>query len=72
MTTLEIQGHLEGMYQVKGSPALISNVTEAVMEEMKAWQSRSLDGVYPIVYLRNIRSYRILYTCGLHARLNLG
>ena len=33
------------------SPTLISNVTEAVMEEVKTWQSRPLDAVYPIVYL---------------------
>jgi putative transposase len=33
------------------SPALISNVTDAVIEEVKAWQSRPLDAVYPIVYL---------------------
>jgi putative transposase len=51
MTTREIQGHLEEMYQVEVSPALISNVTEAVMEEVRAWQSRLLDAVYPIVYL---------------------
>ena len=40
MTTREIQGHLEEMYQVEVSPALISNVTDAVIEEVKAWQSR--------------------------------
>ncbi|MGH3849199.1 MAG: IS256 family transposase [Pseudonocardiaceae bacterium] len=51
MTTREIQGHLEEIYQVEVSPALISNVTEAVIEEVKAWQSRALDAVYPIVYL---------------------
>ena len=51
MTTREIQGHLEEMYQVEVSPALISNVTEAVMEEVRAWQSRPLEAVYPIVYL---------------------
>jgi len=51
MTTREIQGHLEEMYQVEVSPALISNVTEAVIEEVKAWQSRPLDAIYPIVYL---------------------
>jgi putative transposase len=51
MTTREIQGHLEEMYQVEVSPALISNVTEAVIEEVKAWQTRPLDAVYPIVYL---------------------
>ncbi len=51
MTTREIQGHLEEMYQVEVSPTLISNVTEAVIEEVKAWQSRPLDAVYPVVYL---------------------
>jgi Transposase, Mutator family/Tetratricopeptide repeat len=43
MTTREIQGHLEEMYQVEVSPALISNVTDAVIEEVKAWQTRPLD-----------------------------
>ncbi len=51
MTTREIQGHLEEMYQVEVSPTLISNVTEAVIEEVKAWQGRLLETVYPIVYL---------------------
>jgi putative transposase len=51
MSTREIQGHLEDMYKVEVSPALISNVTEAVMEEVKIWQNRPLDAVYPIVYL---------------------
>jgi putative transposase len=51
MTTREIQGHLEEMYQVEVSPTLISNVTDAVIEEVKAWQSRPLDAIYPIVYL---------------------
>ena len=51
MTTREIQGHLEEMYQVEVSPTLISNVTEAVIEEVKAWQGRLLEPVYPIIYL---------------------
>jgi len=51
MTTREIQGHLEEMYQVEVSPTLISTVTDAVLDEVKAWQSRPLDAVYPIVYL---------------------
>ena len=51
MSTREIQGHLEEIYKVEVSPTLISNVTEAVMEEVKSWQSRPLDPVYPIVYL---------------------
>src|SRR6202795_741343 len=51
MSTREIQGHLEEIYKVEVSPTLISNVTEAVLEEVKSWQSRPLDSVYPIVYL---------------------
>jgi putative transposase len=51
MTIREIQGHLEEMYQVEVSPTLISNVTDAVIEEVKAWQTRPLDAIYPIVYL---------------------
>lgn len=51
MTTREIQRHLEEIYQVEVSPALISNVTDAVMEEVTAWQTRPLEALYPIVYL---------------------
>jgi len=51
MSTREITGHLEEIYGVEVSPALISNVTEGVMEEVKTWQGRPLDAVYPIVYL---------------------
>ena len=51
MTVREIQGHLEEMYGAEVSPTLISSVTEAVMEDAKAWQSRPLDALYPIVYL---------------------
>jgi transposase-like protein len=51
MTTREIQGHLEEMYGIDISPALISNVTEGVIEEVKLWQGRPLEELYPIVYL---------------------
>src|SRR5207302_680936 len=51
MTTREIQGHLEEIYGIEVSPTLISNVTEAVIEEVKLWQSRPLEELYPIVYL---------------------
>jgi putative transposase len=51
MSTREIQGHLQEMYGVEVSPGLISQVTDAVMEEVKAWQSRPLEPVYAIVYL---------------------
>lgn len=55
MTTREIEGHLKEMYGIEVSPTLISNVTEAVMEEVKVWQSRPLDEVYPILYMDALR-----------------
>ncbi len=51
MSTRDIQGHLEEIYQVEVSASLISEVTDSVMEEVRAWQGRPLDAVYPIVYL---------------------
>jgi putative transposase len=51
MTTREIQGHLHELYGVEVSPTLISNVTDAILEDVKAWQSRPLEAIYPIVYL---------------------
>ena len=51
MTVREIQSHLEEMYGTEVSPTLISSVTDAVIDEVKAWQSRPLDAIYPIVYL---------------------
>ena len=50
LSTRDIQGHLEELYGVEVSPTLISNVTEAVLEEVRAWQSRPLEAVYPILY----------------------
>ena len=51
MTVREIQSHLSEMYGTEISPTLISTVTDAVSEEVKQWQSRPLDAVYPVVYL---------------------
>jgi putative transposase len=50
MTRREIQGHLEEIYGIEISPSLISTVTDAVLDEVRAWQSRPLDAVYPILY----------------------
>src|SRR5216110_303116 len=55
MSSREIQGHLEEIYGIEVSPTLISNVTEAIVEEVKAWQSRPLEELYPIVYLDALR-----------------
>jgi len=51
LTTREIQGHLKELYRVEVSPSLISTVTDAVLEDVKAWQSRPLEALYPIIYL---------------------
>jgi putative transposase len=51
MTTREIQGHLQEIYGVEVSPSLISEVTDAVLEEVKAWQTRPLEPLYPILFL---------------------
>jgi putative transposase len=51
MSVREIQGHLKEMYGTEVSPTLISSVTDAVLEEVRAWQSRPLDALYPVVYL---------------------
>ncbi|MCZ2110358.1 MAG: IS256 family transposase [Dehalococcoidia bacterium] len=51
MSVRDIQGHLQEMYGVEVSPDLISRVTEAVREDVTAWQSRPLEPVYCIVYL---------------------
>ena len=51
MTVREIQAHLEEMYGTEVSPSLISSITDAVSEEVKGWQSRPLDPIYPIIYL---------------------
>ena len=51
MTTRDIQEQLKDLYNVEVSATLISNVTNEVIEEVKAWQSRPLDKIYPIVWL---------------------
>lgn len=51
MTTRDIQHHLRELYGTEVSPELISRATEGVMDECRAWQSRPLEAVYPIVYL---------------------
>lgn len=55
LTTREIQGHLEEIYGIEVSPTLISNVTDAVKDEVAQWQNRPLDSVYPVVYMDAMR-----------------
>jgi len=51
MTTREIQSHLEEIYGVEVSPGLISNVTDEVIDEVRRWQNRPLEPLYPVVFL---------------------
>jgi putative transposase len=51
MTTRDIGAQLQELYGVEVSPTLISNVTEAVIDEVRPWQARPLDALYPIVYV---------------------
>lgn len=55
MTTRDIQGHLKEIYGVEVSPDLISSVTDGILSEVKEWQNRPLDEVYPIVFFDAIR-----------------
>lgn len=55
LSTRDIKAHLEEIYDVEISPDLISSVTEAVIEEVREWQTRPLEAVYPIVYLDALR-----------------
>ncbi len=51
LTTGEIAAHFADVYGAEVSKDTISRITEAVMEELQAWQSRPLDQVYPVVFI---------------------
>jgi putative transposase len=55
LTVREIQGHLKEIYGTEVSPDLISRVTDAVLEEVKDWQTRPLDACYPVVFFDALR-----------------
>ena len=55
MSTREITGHLRELYGIDASPDLISTITDAVLEEVAAWQQRPLDPAYPLVFFDAIR-----------------
>lgn len=50
MSVRDMQAMLLELYEIEVSEALISSVTDAVLDDVRAWQSRALDPVYPIVY----------------------
>jgi putative transposase len=51
MTVRDIQDHLLEIYGIEVSPDLISKITDAVLEEVREWQSRPLDPVWPVIFL---------------------
>jgi transposase-like protein len=51
MSVRDIQTHLRELYGTEVAPELISRVTDAVLDEMRTWQARPLEALYPIVYL---------------------
>ena len=51
MTTSDIQAEIEDLYGITISPSMVSRITDKVMDSAVEWQNRSLDKVYPIVYL---------------------
>jgi len=51
MSVRDVQRHMEDLYQVEVSPALISEVTDSVWDEVQQWQNRPLEKMYAIVYL---------------------
>ena len=55
MTVREVQAYLAEMYGVDVSPEFISSVTDAVMAEVTAWQSRPLEAMYPVVFFDALR-----------------
>ena len=55
MSNREIVGHLGELYGIDVSPDLISVVTDAVLDEIAAWQARPLEPVYPLVFFDALR-----------------
>ena len=55
MSAREIVGHLRELYGIEVSPDLVSAVTDAVLEEIAAWQARPLEPVYPLVFFDALR-----------------
>ena len=70
LSVRDIQAHLEDLYGLKVSPDLISRVTDAVLDEVREWQTRALDRMYPIRRRENDPPDRFLIL--LHLRRATG
>jgi putative transposase len=75
MTTREIRGHLKELYGVDVAATLISAITDAVLEDVRAWQARPLDRFYPVIFLDalhlKVRRERHVEPCAVYVALAL-
>jgi transposase-like protein len=55
MSVRDIRAHLTEMYRVEVSPDFISTVTDEVMAEVSAWQTRPLESMYPVIFFDALR-----------------
>jgi transposase-like protein len=73
ISTRDIEAAFLDMYGVEVSPALISKVTDAVMDEVADWQNRPLKTIYPILYLDcitvNVRQDKHIVTKSIYLAL---
>ena len=51
MSNRDIEDHLKNIYGIEVSPTMISKITDKIIPEIKEWQSRQLEEVYPIVFM---------------------
>lgn len=51
LSTRDIEGHLKDLYGTEMSPSLVSAVTDAVRDELNAWQNRPIDPIYAVIWL---------------------
>ena len=76
MSVRDIQGHLTELYGTDISPDLISHVTDAVVDEVQAWQARPLDAVWPVIYLDalviKVRDQGVVQNKAAYLALGLG
>jgi len=75
LSVRDIQGHLQELYGTEVSPELISRVTEAVREEIAAWQARPLESTYAVVWLDalmvKVRSEGVVQTKAAYVAIGL-
>ena len=55
LSTRDIRAHVEEIYGVDIAPSLVSRITDQVLADVQAWQTRRLERVYPIVYFDALR-----------------